>query len=108
MSLRLRKLIVCWFVVQILLPFTAPLQTLDLSDLFGSKHNFAATSPESTSTPTMSEASDASAAVPVLAHMTVHIPVVSSAVLPTSTRDRLASTHLVLSTSQEQRSVLRL
>ena len=67
MSRRLQQLVACWFVLQIVLPFTAPLQTLELRDLFGSTHHHdAAPSPESTTTPTISEASFAVAGVSVV------------------------------------------
>ena len=56
MSPRLRSLIALWFVVQIVVPFTAPLQTFDLLDVFGARHHRCAPmSPESSSTPTTLE-----------------------------------------------------
>ena len=56
MSPRFKRLIALWFVVQIVLPFTAPLQTCDLSDLLGNRgRHQAPVSPESSSTPTTAE-----------------------------------------------------
>jgi hypothetical protein len=56
MSSRFKRLIALWFVVQIVLPFTAPLQTCDLVDLLGHRaHRSAPASPESSSMPTTSE-----------------------------------------------------
>src|SRR5262249_34878841 len=54
MSTRLKILVVWWFVVQITLPFTAPLQTVDLTDLFGQRSQQQATrlTPELCSVPT--------------------------------------------------------
>jgi hypothetical protein len=50
------KIVALWFVLQIVLPFTAPLQTCDLRDLFGpQRHDHTSTPPESCSTPTLSE-----------------------------------------------------
>lgn len=54
MPSRLKNLIALWFVLQIVVPFTAPLQTLALSDLFpGAHHHSAPISQESTATPTL-------------------------------------------------------
>jgi hypothetical protein len=52
--MRFKILIAWWFVVQITLPFTAPLQTVDLTDLFGqrSQHQAIQLTPESFSVPT--------------------------------------------------------
>jgi hypothetical protein len=54
MSLRFKIIVALWFVVQITLPFTAPLQTIDLIDLFGqhSHHQTTQLTPESWSVPT--------------------------------------------------------
>jgi hypothetical protein len=51
---RLKIVVALWFVVQITLPFTAPLQTVDLTDLFGqhSHHQTTQLTPESCSIPT--------------------------------------------------------
>jgi hypothetical protein len=46
-----------WFVVQIALPFTAPLQTCDLRDLFGSKHTN--DQPDNSATPLPSDSESA-------------------------------------------------
>jgi hypothetical protein len=53
-SNRFKIIVAVWFVVQITLPFTAPLQTLDLTDLFGhhSHHQTTQLTPESWSVPT--------------------------------------------------------
>ena len=37
MSSRFKRILAIWFILQIALPFTAPLQTCDLTDLFGSR-----------------------------------------------------------------------
>jgi hypothetical protein len=52
--MRLKIAVVCWFVVQITLPFTAPLQTVDLRDFFGHQSHHQATqlTPESYAVPT--------------------------------------------------------
>ena len=54
MSTRFKILVALWFVVQITLPFTAPLQTVDLADLFGQHPHHQATqlTPELCSVPT--------------------------------------------------------
>jgi hypothetical protein len=53
-STRFKIIVALWFVVQITLPFTAPLQTVDLTDLFGqhSHHQATQLTPESCSIPT--------------------------------------------------------
>ncbi|HUK33955.1 MAG TPA: hypothetical protein VLV86_08610 [Vicinamibacterales bacterium] len=64
MQHRLKQVVALWFVIQIVVPFTAPLQTLDLRDFFGgSAHHHSTSSPESTTTPTMREAAHASSFV---------------------------------------------
>src|SRR5262245_41716729 len=47
------RLLAVWFIVQIVLPFTAPLQACDLADLLGhGSRPHSATAPESSSVPT--------------------------------------------------------
>lgn len=108
MSKRLRQILAWWFVLQIVLPFTAPLQTLDVLDLFGTKSQHATTSsPESTTTPTMREASTAISIVSVLTPTTLGSGDAAAATLDTSARVSLVSARL-LPAPQVQRSVLRL
>lgn len=109
MSRRLHQAIALWFVLQIVLPFTAPLQTLDFHDLFGGKsHHAATTSPESTTTPTMTDASPVAAIASLLA------PAAAAAVdrvaspEDVTTRGPLVSSRQLLPAPQVQRSVLRL
>jgi hypothetical protein len=47
-SPRLKHFLAIWFALQIVLPFTAPLQTCDLADLLGLTHH---TAPISATTP---------------------------------------------------------
>jgi len=109
MSRRLQQFVACWFVLQIVLPFTAPLQTLELRDLFGqTQHHDAAQSPESTTTPTISEASTVSAGVSVLTSTAMSRSESSIVLTLTSTRRPVASAHHLLPSPQVQRSVLRL
>jgi hypothetical protein len=62
MTRRFHQLIAVWFVLQIVLPFTAPLQTLDLHDLFGgTPHGHSRSAPESSTTPTLRDTSGTSA-----------------------------------------------
>jgi len=56
MPSRLKNWIALWFVLQIVVPFTAPLQTLALSDLFPAAHHHHQSTPisqESSATPTL-------------------------------------------------------
>ena len=53
---RLKQILSWWFILQIVLPFTAPLQAMDLHDLMGPRHHHhAPASPESSTTPTICE-----------------------------------------------------
>jgi hypothetical protein len=108
MSKRLRQILAWWFVLQIVLPFTAPLQTLDVLDLFGTKSQHATTSsPESTTTPTMRDASTTLSIVSDLAPSALRDDAPATATLDTSARVSLVSARL-LPAPQVQRSVLRL
>jgi len=108
MARRLQQVVAWWFVMQIVLPFTAPLQTLDVHDLFGAKHHHAATSsPESTTTPTMS-ASSATTAVSVLTPIDARGALVASALDELTVRGSRSSDPRLPPTPQIQRSVLRL
>jgi hypothetical protein len=108
MSKRLRQILAWWFVLQIVLPFTAPLQTLDVLDLFGTKSQHATTSsPESTTTPTMREASSALSIVSILTPTALRDDAAAAAILETTPRVSLVSARL-LPAPQVQRSVLRL
>ena len=51
MSSRLKSVIALWFVLQIVLPFTAPLQTCSLGDLLPTSQHRGALSHESSATP---------------------------------------------------------
>ena len=76
MSSRLKRVIAVWFVLQIFLPFTAPLQTLALGDLLPASHQGGAPlPPESSSTPPPVAAFAASHA-----SSTVHAPVLRSGI----------------------------
>jgi hypothetical protein len=107
MAKRLQQVIAWWFVLQIVMPFTAPLQTLDVHDLFGVKNHRAASSPESTTTPTMS-ASTATTAVSVLTPAGAHGAVAASALDELTARGSLSSDPRLLPSPHVQRSVLRL
>jgi hypothetical protein len=109
MSKRIRQILAWWFVLQIVLPFTAPLQTLDVLDLFGTKSQHARTtpSPESTTTPTMREASTALSIVSILTPTSLRGDAAAAPMFETSARVSLVSARL-LPAPQVQRSVLRL
>ncbi|HUK36968.1 MAG TPA: hypothetical protein VLV86_23800 [Vicinamibacterales bacterium] len=109
MPSRLRQLVAWWFVLQIVVPFTAPLQTLELRDLFGATHHHSTTSsPESTTTPTISEASPAMAMVSVLTSTTLRGATAAAIVIEGSMRGSATSARHLLPAPQVQRSVLRL
>ena len=61
MTQHLKRFFAVWFVVQIVLPFTAPLQTFDLSDLLGTHPHGSPASPESSTTPTLASEAESAA-----------------------------------------------
>jgi hypothetical protein len=108
MSRRLRQLLAWWFVLQIVLPFTAPLQTLDLRDLFGAKsHHTTTSSPESTTTPTMSGAFSGISLVSILTSPMLRGNTTAAAAIETTLGGSVMSSAPLLA-PQAQRSVLRL
>jgi hypothetical protein len=75
MSPRLKSIVAVWFVMQIVLPFTAPLQTSDLRDLLGAKdHRSAPVSPESSTTPTTVRTANANLGVSSIAPSALRTP----------------------------------
>ena len=109
MSRRLQQVIAWWFVLQIVLPFTAPLQTLELRDLFGIRDHHASTSsPESTTTPTITEARSDVPTVSVLTVTTADRALTPSVLHESSTRVVRQTARHLLPGPQVQRSVLRL
>jgi hypothetical protein len=68
---RLKSILAFWFILQIALPFTAPLQMCDLGDLLGMTHHRGApaspVSPESSTTPTARPAGSFASPLAVLA-----------------------------------------
>lgn len=72
MAIRFKKILALWFIVQIVLPFTAPLQTCDLGDLFGT-HQTTPVSSESSTTPANATTSEANAYVSPLEASTLRV-----------------------------------
>ena len=107
--MTLRRIVSWWFILQIVVPFTAPLQTLDVYDLFGGhSHHRSQTLPESTTTPTISEAGSAGTLVPLLA--STALPAHDGTVVdrdPSRHGVSIAALDLPLS-QRHQQSVLRL
>ena len=109
MSVRLRQIVSWWFILQIVLPFTAPLQTLDLHDLFGAKsHRAEQKLPESTTTPTISEAGTALNLVAVNAPAPLSSANRAIVTLATRSRGPVTLAYVLVSSPQVQQSVLRL
>jgi hypothetical protein len=110
MSSRLKSMLALWFVVQIVLPFTAPLQTCDLRDLLGARDRHSVPfSPESSTTPTTAETegdtdSFVSPIEPSVLHASTGVVVPGDLTTPGPT---VADSGL-LPARQVQRSVLRL
>jgi hypothetical protein len=100
-------LIALWFVVQIVVPFTAPLQTLDPHDFLGrTTSRTAPSAPESSTTPTIRETS----AVNSLASLVALMAPAFSAIVGAEVVERspLRSIHRPPPALPAQRSVLRL
>jgi len=107
--MHLKRLLSWWFILQIVLPFTAPLQTVDLHDLLGTRsHHSAPAAPESSTTPTVSEGSAAGAFVSVLAPTVLDASTSAAAVSDLAIRRLLASAFSLSPAPPVQRSVLRL
>ena len=109
MSARIKHIVSFWFILQIVLPFTAPLQTLDLHDLFGARsHRTEQKLPESTTTPTIGESGTAINLVAV--HAPAPLAPASGAVGTLAMRSRgpVTLAYVLVSSPQVQQSVLRL
>ena len=107
MPRRLTQLIALWFVVQIVLPFTAPLQALDVHDaLGGTTPRSAQSTPESSTTPTIREGSSVSGLAALMALTTPAISRITRA----EAIDRSPQTSIRRPplTIRVQRSILRL
>jgi hypothetical protein len=105
-----KQLIAVWFVLQIVLPFTAPLQSCDLCDLLGARHHHShPVSPESSTTPTMSqtEINVSSVAAPVEASTWSAVAGPGAGGGPASSR-RLLTARDLSPSLEVQRTVLRL
>ncbi len=103
MSSRIKHFVAVWFVVQIALPFTAPMQAWDLSDLFGHRH---AAQPETSSTPLPDDLSAASCVAPA------DVPPLHAVLAPAARRDRAVGVWLADAfddspVAQRQQAVLR-
>ena len=109
MSARLKQIVSWWFILQIVLPFTAPLQTLDLRDLFGShqQHRSYTSSPESTTTPTIAQA-DATTSIAALDSPESPHALVPARVIELPARLSVTRVSMSSSSPQVQQSVLRL
>lgn len=109
MSARLKQIVSWWFILQIVVPFTAPLQTLDVLDLFGAKsHHSAPASPESTTTPTLTEASTGTSVVSLITPTPLTASVIATIARDPDASRTIAAAFRLSPTPQVQRSVLRL
>jgi hypothetical protein len=107
-TVRLKQVLSWWFILQIVLPFTAPLQTLELRDLLGTRsHHSTPASPESTTTPTISEVGTSAFAVG-LAPATLSASASVVIVHALAIQRPLASTFSLSPSPHIQHSVLRL
>jgi hypothetical protein len=109
MSPRLTRFIALWFVLQIILPFTAPLQTLALCDLFpaGHHHN-APVSRESSATPTLRSDAATVTLVSLLEASTLRISTLLAAEPPLASRGLPGSVFQYAPLPSAQQTILRL
>jgi hypothetical protein len=110
MPQRLKSLLALWFVLQIVLPFTAPLQTCDLRDLLGTTHRHGTpVSSESSATPLAGEARlEANTFVSPLTVATLPSSTVLAAVCEAAMSGPFVSTVGLSPSLQVQHTVLRL
>ena len=108
-STCLKRILAIWFVTQIVLPFTAPLQTCDLAGLLGKGHERGRTSEESTATPLTSEAeSEANSFDSPLAASALRASTSLAVVCQAVTAGPIVSTFDLSPSPQVQQTVLRL
>ena len=110
MPQRFKSLIALWFVLQIALPFTAPLQTCDLRDLLGTTHQRGTSeSPESSSTPLAAEAeSEANSFVSPLEASTLRASTSLAVICHVATCGPFMAAFSLSPSPQVQQTVLRL
>jgi len=106
---RLRTFFAVWFVVQIVLPFTAPLHTCDLRDILGPQSHDSASRSAKSSTPTaaMESEPEADAFVSPLAASALRISATELVRSDVSAR-AFAFTFALTSSPHVQQTVLRL
>jgi len=105
---RFKRAIALLFILQIVLPFTAPMQVVDLGDLFAVQvHRSSSPAPSMTAL-AMSEATSETAGVSLVAPVTACGVTSIPAPALLSTRMSFASTTSLFSAPQVQRTVLRL
>ena len=107
---RLKSLIALWFVLQIVLPFTAPLHTCDLKDLLGTQKRDAPASPDSSTTPPapIESDSEANSFVSPLAVSTLSASTAITVTCDVATGELFTITFAAPSSPQIQQTVLRL
>jgi len=103
---RLTQLIALWFVVQIVVPFTAPLQMLDVHDLGRTTPRSTQSTPESSTTPTIRESSAVSGLASLAAPTTAALsPITRADAFERSPQTAIRRPPLPI---RVQRSILRL
>jgi hypothetical protein len=108
-STRVKRILAIWFVTQIVLPFTAPLQTCDLAGLLGKAHEHGTSSQESTTTPVTSEAElEANSFDSPLAASALRASTSLAVVCQTATAGPIVSTFDLSPSPPVQQTVLRL
>ncbi|HET9831238.1 MAG TPA: hypothetical protein VFP91_06005 [Vicinamibacterales bacterium] len=109
MTCRFKRVIAAMFLLQIVLPLAAPLRLLDWRDLFATQvHRSIPPSPESITTPAMSEVTSESSGRHLAVPIASSGPGASSAPALVSAHASSASAEHLSSFSRAHRTVLRL
>jgi len=109
MSRRLKNAIALWFVLQIVLPFTAPLQTLALCDLLPVAHHHGApVSQESSATPTLRTDAVGVSLVSLLEASTLRVSTLLAVEPPVASRGLPGSVFQYVPLPPAQQTILRL
>jgi hypothetical protein len=106
---RFKRVLAALFLLQMVLPLAAPLQLIELYDLFGTQvHRSAPPAPESLTTPAISEVAPENSGVPLAVPVASFGAVGSSSPALVSARASLAFESRLFCAPLVQRTVLRI
>jgi hypothetical protein len=106
---RFKRVLAALFLLQMVLPLAAPMQLIELYDLFGTQvHRSAPPSPASLTTPAISEATSENSGVPLATPVASFGGPASSSPALVSARASFAFDSRLVSAPLTQRTVLRI